>query len=396
MYAEGRMFFPRPGRRNIVETRSKGLHRTTHAAVAAALSAAIAMPFAAWAEPGSSANQSTPRQYAQARKPAPQRKEPDSLETRFWNDIKDRDSMKDFQIYLEAYPDGQFVNEARERLRQLQAGGSPAPATPKPVDARPPLEIKPADIKPAPAPAPAGSSTAGTQKDCQTCPPLVMIPAGAFNMGATEMFPFESPVHRVTISRPFYIGQREVTLAEWDACVADKGCSYSPPDKGAADRATTPVTNLGWDDTQQYVAWLSKKTGKAYRLPSESEWEYAARAGTTTTYPWGTKMEKNRANCLGCSDPPSNGLTPAGSYPANAFGLYDMLGNAAEWVEDCWHASYRSAPSDGSAWAAPRCQERVLRGGSFNNDPRYLRSASRFKYDFDVRYYTNGFRVARP
>lgn len=392
----------------IAQARSGKLRRNAaHVVTAGTLLAALATPAAArsgtWSEPGAPAMQAGPQHFAQARKTTPQPAS-NSLEVRFWNDIKDRDAVRDFQIYLEAYPDGQFVNEARERLRQLQ-GGAAAPAPPrspetsqKPPPAPPPpsksLDIRPAPV-PAPVPASAPPPAAGVVKDCQTCPPLVMIPAGTFNMGSTELFPFEAPVHRVTIAAPFHIGQREVTLAEWDACVADKGCAYSPPDKGA-DRAATPVTNLGWDDAQQYVAWLSKKTGKAYRLPSESEWEYAARGGTTTTYPWGAKMEKNRANCLGCNDTQGAALKPAASYQPNAFGVYDMLGNAAEWVEDCWHNSYRSAPSDGSAWSAPRCQERVLRGGSFNNDPRYLRSASRFKYDFDVRYYTNGFRVVRP
>ena len=155
------------------------------------------------------------------------------------------------------------------------------------------------------------------------------------------------------------------------------------------------MTNLDWNDTQQYLAWLSKKTGKTYRLPTEAEWEYAARGGATTTYPWGKTMEKGRANCAGCNGDAPGNTVATGSFPPNDYGLYDTLGNAAEWVEDCWNDSYRGAPVDGSAWTKPRCQERVLRGGSFNNDPRYVRSASRYKYDFDVRFSSNGFRVAR-
>jgi formylglycine-generating enzyme required for sulfatase activity len=155
------------------------------------------------------------------------------------------------------------------------------------------------------------------------------------------------------------------------------------------------VSDVDWSDTKTYLAWLTRKTGKNYRLPTESEWEYAARGGTTTTYPWGQTLEKGKANCMGCNVEQVNHTITVGSFPPNGFGLYDMAGNAAQWVEDCWHPNYKGAPSDGSAWVTPSCTERVLRGGSFNNDPRYLRSAARFKYDFDVRYYTNGFRVVR-
>jgi formylglycine-generating enzyme required for sulfatase activity len=305
----------------------------------------------------------------------------DSLEVRFWNAIKNSDVASDFRTYLDAYPDGQFAAQARSRLQQIDGKGDGAPTNSNT------LSIKPM-TQPGNAPA------SNVVRDCQKCPQLVLIPAGAFIMGSTEMFPFEGPVHQVVIRKPFYIGQREVTFEEWDACVADGGCDYSPSHRGV-DSGSLPVTNLDWEDTQRYLDWLTKKTGKTYRLPSESEWEYAARAGSTTTYSWGRTMEKNRANCSGCNDEPSDNTIATGSYPANDFGLYDMAGNAAEWVEDCWNDSYKSAPTDGSAWIKPRCQERVLRGGSFNNDPRYLRSASRFKYDFDVRYYTNGFRVVR-
>jgi formylglycine-generating enzyme required for sulfatase activity len=313
----------------------------------------------------------------------------DSLETRFWNNIKNSDAVEDFRIYLDAYPDGRFAAQARARMQELLAKSPGAPA--KPPAAAPPVVAPPAAKATAPAAKPQPTSTV---RDCPECPELALIPAGSFNMGSTEMFPFEAPVHPVTIRDAFYLGQREVTLAEWGACVADGGCAYSPPGQSAT-RDQTPVTNLDWNDAHQYANWLRKKTGKAYRLPSESEWEYAARAGGTTTYIWGPKLEMNMANCAGCNEPKNTGPVPTGSYPPNAFGLYDMAGNVAEWVEDCWHDSYKSAPADGSAWGKPQCQERVLRGGSFNNDPRYVRSASRFKYDFDVRYYTNGFRVAR-
>jgi formylglycine-generating enzyme required for sulfatase activity len=313
-----------------------------------------------------------------------QGKPEDSLEVRFWKNIKGSESADDFRIYLDAYPDGLFAAQARARLQELQKKGRRPPAQTPPAKQEPETAAQQAD-KPSPS---------AVISDCPQCPQLVLIPPGAFNMGSTEMFPFEGPVHQVTIHKAFYIGQREVTIDEWGACVGDGGCSYTPPRQGGTS-GSLPVTNLDWSDAQKYVAWLKQKTGKAYRLPSESEWEYAARAGTRTTYPWGDKMEPNRANCSGCNDPKNSGVVPTGSFPANGFNLFDMSGNAAEWVEDCWNDSYKAAPTDGSAWTKPQCQERVLRGGSFNNDPRYLRSASRFKYDFDVRYYTNGFRVVR-
>jgi formylglycine-generating enzyme required for sulfatase activity len=223
---------------------------------------------------------------------------------------------------------------------------------------------------------------------------MVLIPAGAFEMGSTEMFEFEAPVHQVSIRKPFYIGRREVTFEEWDACLAEAGCKQRPDDRGLG-RARRPAIDLDWDDAKGYTAWLSQKTGHTYRLPTESEWEYAARAGSTTTYPWGKTADKDKANCIGCTTDPLKKAVDTGSFKPNAFGIYDMTGNAAEWVEDCWNDNYRGAPADGSAWTKPQCRERVLRGGSFNNDPRYLRSAARFKYDHDVRFYTNGFRVVR-
>lgn len=305
----------------------------------------------------------------------------DALEVRFWNAIKNSEAASDFRTYLDAFPDGQFAAQARSRLQQIEGKGGSAPANSNLSSHKSALP-------------PVNEPVANIVRDCLQCPQLVLIPAGSFNMGSMEMFPFEGPVRRVTISKPFYVGQWEVTSEEWDACVTEGGCTYSPSRQGAGS-GSLPVTNLDWNDTQQYLTWLTKKTGKTYRLPSESEWEYAARAGSTTTYPWGPKMEKSRANCSGCNDRASDNTIAVGSYPPNDFGIYDMAGNAAEWVEDCWNDSYRSAPTDGSAWTKPNCQERVLRGGSFNSDVRYVRSASRFKYDFDVRYYANGFRVVR-
>ena len=231
-------------------------------------------------------------------------------------------------------------------------------------------------------------------RDCPTCPELALVPAGTLMMGSTDGFAFETPVHEVTISKAFFIGRREVTFDEWDACVSEGGCQYQPGDRGQG-RGLRPASDLDWNDAKSFVAWLSRKTGKTYRLPTEAEWEYAARAGTKTAFYWGNAIEKDRANCTGCNSQALNQTVATGTFPPNPLGLLDMAGNAAEWVEDCWDNNYKAAPKDGSALTKPDCRERVLRGGSFNNDQRFVRTAARFKYDFDVRYYTNGFRVVR-
>lgn len=288
----------------------------------------------------------------------------------FWESIRNSRNAAEYRAYLDAYPSGRFASLARTREQEYRAG----PAVP--------------------APAAATSQPAGApQRDCAGCPELVAIPAGSFQMGSNDLYEFEKPVHPVTI-RGFLLGAREVTFEEWDLCIDQGGCNYRPDDRGLG-RGKRPVTDIHWNDANAYLAWLSARTGKRYRLPTESEWEYAARAGTTTTYSWGQALVKERANCLGCNDQKRGSAVAAGQFPANALGLYDMAGNAAEWVADCWSENYRSAPRDGSAYTVGGCRERVLRGGSFNNDPRYLRSAARFKYEADVRFYTNGFRVAR-
>src|SRR6266566_1542403 len=171
-------------------------------------------------------------------------------------------------------------------------------------------------------------------RDCLDCSEMVVVPAGEFKMGSGDTA-YEKPEHRVVIANPFAIGRREVTFEEWDLCVAAGGCKYRPDDHGWG-RGSRPVMDVSWDDAKAFVAWLSQKTQKGYRLPSE-----------------------------------------------------------AEWVEDCWNESYRGAPTDGSAWTTGQCRQRALRGGSFASRANVIRSAARFRYDQDVRYYANGFRVAR-
>ncbi len=241
----------------------------------------------------------------------------------------------------------------------------------------------------------------GTFKECADCPEMVVVPAGSFTMGSPKSEPGrssdEGPQHKVTIARQFAVGRFEVTFDEWDACAADGGCDgYEPSDEGWG-RGRRPVINVSWDDANAYVAWLAKKTGKPYRLLSGSEYEYATRAGTRTAYPWGNAVGKNNANCHACgSQWDARQTAPVGSFPANKFGLYDMVGNVREWTEDCYHDTYSGAPADGSAWIkGANCYERVVRGGSWLIAPAFLRSASRYWFNADYRLDYLGFRVAR-
>ena len=211
----------------------------------------------------------------------------------------------------------------------------------------------------------------------------------------------EGPVHRVTIGEPFAVGVYEVTFTEWDACRGDGGCAHNPHDSGWG-RGRRPVIDVSWTDARKYVAWLSRKTGKRYRLLSESEWEYVARAGTTTPFHYGSTVSTEQANYNGNFIHGSGRKSryrartvPVGSFPANAFGLHDVHGNVSEWVADCWNAGYAGAPSDGSAWVRGDCSRRVLRGGSWSRSPRGMRSAYRQWFPSGNRDSDVGFRVAR-
>ena len=264
------------------------------------------------------------------------------------------------------------------------------PAQPQPP---PPQPQREATAPPRVEPGRTASKPGDVFRDCGECPELVVVPPGEFDMGSND-FEFEKPVHKVTIGKAFAIGRREVTFEEWEQCVAAGNCRYRPDDRGQG-RGERAVTDVSWRDAVAYVEWLGQKTGHKYRLPSEAEWEYAARGGTKTTFWWGRDVGARLANCRDCGGGTGQQVMPTGSFSANPFGLFDTAGNAAEWVQDCWNDSYRNAPRDGSAWTSGQCGQRVLRGGSFDSQARYLRSASRFRYDADVRYYANGFRVVR-
>ena len=237
-------------------------------------------------------------------------------------------------------------------------------------------------------------------RDCPHCPEMVVVPAGEFMMGSPSSeegrFSNEGPQHRVTIGAAFAVGVYEVTFSEWDACASAGGCGGYLPDDWGWDRGRRPVIMVSWDDAQSYVAWLSRETGESYRLLSESEWEYVARAGTQTRYWWGDDIGRNRANCWVCGSRwDGESTAPVGSFAANAFGLHDVHGNVWEWVQDCWNDSYAGSPGDGSAWESGECSVGGLRGGSWDDYPGFLRAAVRNGLDTGIRFNYAGFRVAR-
>ena len=256
-------------------------------------------------------------------------------------------------------------------------------------------------------------------QDCRQCPQMVYIPAGAFRMGDIQGGgdSDEKPVHRVSI-KAFLMSATEVTVGQFrtfvkasgykteaeqgDGCYVYENGSWDGRSNanwgnpGFKQSANEPVVCVSWNDAQRYVEWLSEKTGEQYRLPSEAEWEYAARAGSETKYSWGNSIGRNKANCNGCGSRWDKSQTaPVASFAANAFDLYDMHGNVWEWTQDCWNGSYEGAPSDGTAWLSGECGRRVLRGGSWYIIPGFLCSANRVDYTTGGRLNDYGFRLAR-
>lgn len=230
-------------------------------------------------------------------------------------------------------------------------------------------------------------------------PDMVVVPAGHFQMGCVmddgKCTADQMPTHEVEIYLQFAISVYEITFADWDTCVAAGGCGGYRP-KARWGRGMQPVNYISWEDAQSYVSWLSNATNEEYRLPSESEWEYAARAGSPQSYSWGNTVGRNRANCRGCGSRFDDDATaPVGTFAANAFGLHDVHGNLWEWVEDCWNEGYARAPEDGSAWLSGDCSKRVLRGGAWSSNALTLRSAYRSSDDQNGRGSGRGFRVVR-
>ncbi|MBV9064080.1 MAG: formylglycine-generating enzyme family protein [Alphaproteobacteria bacterium] len=241
--------------------------------------------------------------------------------------------------------------------------------------------------------------------DAPVAPKMVAVRAGSFLMGspANELgrWPTEGPQHQVTIGRDFAVSAYPITFNEWDACVQDGGCNgYTPSDEHWG-RGNMPVINVSWEDAEAYAAWLTNRSGHRYRLLSEAEYEYAERAGTATPYSTGQTISPNQANFFDTATmsqsagPEGRQPMKVGSFPPNTFGLYDMQGNIWEWVQDCWNDSYQKVPSDGSAMARGDCQRRVVRGGGFNRERKFMRAASRYWIVGQLRSALAGFRVAR-
>jgi formylglycine-generating enzyme required for sulfatase activity len=228
-------------------------------------------------------------------------------------------------------------------------------------------------------------------------PEMVVVPAGSFQMGDIQGGgrQNEQPVRTVRIEKRFAIGRFEVTFEEYDQFANETGRNL-PGDQGWG-RVRRPVINVNWQEAAVYAKWLSEQTGKRYRLPTEAEWEYAARGGKETNYWWGNYFLEGVANCEGCGSQWDKKQTaPVGSFKPNPFGLTDMAGNVWEWVEDCWHGNYNDAPADGSAWreaGGGNCALRVLRGGSWFDRPGNLRSSYRGGNNAGRRFATVGFRL---
>jgi formylglycine-generating enzyme required for sulfatase activity len=237
-------------------------------------------------------------------------------------------------------------------------------------------------------------------RDCSApvCPSMVVLPGGSFVMGSDAdgrgSYEDERPAHAVTV-RSFAVGRFELTFQEWDACFQDKECPHWPADEGWG-RERRPVINISWEDAQHYVKWLSQRTGQRYRLLSEAEWEYAARAGTTTPYSFGDEIRR-LGDYAWMNSNSGNQSHPVGEKKPNPFGLFDMHGGVWEWVQDCWHRDYQgSPPLDGSAWDSDcRVSRHVVRGGSWGDTYRQVRSSYRYGYSAEGRSIYQGLRVAR-
>jgi formylglycine-generating enzyme required for sulfatase activity/class 3 adenylate cyclase len=282
-----------------------------------------------------------------------------------------------------------------------QASVPVSPEIPKVLPSPPPILKQAApQTQPAPSVAPAVKQGASPPQLASPSPPptqptsavrepeMNMLRGGNFIMGSNDEVT-EKPTHQVII-KPFAIGRYPISVREWNECAAAKACAFVATGKDDA-----PITNVSWSDAKQFVVWLAGATRKAYRLPSEAEWEYGARGGTQTKYWWGDQFQYGMANCKNCNDiAAAEQPIKVGSFRPNPFGLYDMGGSVDQWVEDCWHKNYQGAPSDGSAWVEGDCVSHVIRSGSWKNDARYARSTNRDSYDTNVRYPTHGLRVA--
>ena len=255
--------------------------------------------------------------------------------------------------------------------------------------------IEPVTIPAAPLIEPGQKLKPGAMfRDCETCPEMVVVPPGIFMMGSKK-HKSEKPHRIMRIRKAFAIGRFETTHEHWQACIDAGGCTHEPHDhKWGKNRM--PVINVSHKMVRGFADWLSKSTGQTYRLPSEAEWEYAARAGSKGNYWFGDIVGDNEVNCRKCGAPWSGiGNAPIGSFKPNPWGLYDMHGNAFEWVQDCWQPNYQDAPKSSRAWEDGECQFRVIRGGSWYYYSRMSRSANRQKNAGAVKSYWLSFRLVR-
>jgi formylglycine-generating enzyme required for sulfatase activity/class 3 adenylate cyclase len=296
--------------------------------------------------------------------------------------------------YMLIQPHGKMGDQASAPPSQAAPQSQPAPAVAptQQQQAAPSPQPSPAAKQPSPLTQPASPAAPVIAPSIPAAsvhePEMITLRGGSFAMGSNEDNS-EKPIHQVMI-KPFAIGRFPISVREWNECAAAKACGFVATGKDDA-----PVTNVSWSDAKQYVAWLAQAARKAYRLATEAEWEYAARAGTQTKYWWGDQFQSGMANCKNCVDiPAAEQPTKVGSFKPNPFGLYDMGGGVDQWVEDCWHRNYQGAPADGSAWVESQCPSHVIRSGSWKNDARYARPSNRDSYDTEVRYPTHGFRVA--
>lgn len=357
-----------------------------------------------------------------------------------WSQTRDSGDAQMLRGFIAKYPRSAHLEDARFRLHVLEQRNTPFPAPPSP----------PAADAPSPAPAPnaleppsqpaesvqrsSADTAAKAFRDCDQCPEMTIVPAGSFLMGSTDTEPgrrsTEWPIREVTIPRALAVGRFAVTRQEFAAFVSATG--YSPTvschvptetdwvarsqvswrNPGFQQGDDHPVVCVSWSNAQAYVRWLSERTGQPYRLLTEAEREYATRAGTSTAYWWGDIARPGQANfdsrdrrststsAMAAEPAAATSLVPGGTRPVqsgqpNAFGLYNVHGNAAEWVSDCWNASYAGLQSDGTAAVTGDCTKRVIRGGAWSSWPEAIRSAHRMVALGEQRYTSVGFRVAR-
>ncbi|WP_354031672.1 formylglycine-generating enzyme family protein [Bradyrhizobium sp. S3.2.6] len=324
-----------------------------------------------------------------------------------WNAIRDGRSPAMLEEFLSKFPESPRSAEARDRLKALQ--GTQLASTNPTLPAQDSSQLREGStalgIKSLSDSEEAALKQKASFRECEKCPDMVVVPPGTLMMGSSDggsKRATESSRHKVTFARSFAVGRYAVTFAEWDACVADGGCNgYKPWDNGWG-RGRRPAINISWSDAKSYVAWLSARTGKTYRLLSEAEREYVTRAGTTSSFWWGASVSRGQANYDNKASQDKNAkgasgqkTAPVDSFQPNPWGLYQVHGNIWEWVEDCVNDTYEGAPTDGSPWLKGRCEQRVLRGGSWVSKADAVEAGSRYGVQSEGRVSNVGFRVAR-